>query len=1134
MMLLLLAVPALAGGGPQNVLVVANRKDPDSVRIAEHYVKLRGIPPGNLLRLAPPVALTTDFATYRSRIQEPIKNYLVRTGLVQHIDYVVFTRGLPILTKVPGGNASTTACVTVMDTPLAGQEQKLPVPDNRAMVNPLSRRNPEAFTHAKAFGGYHLYVTTFLTGYTAEDSMALVDRAIAAERARPIAPLFVFQDATGGAAGRNRFYALAIKQLTDAGFAVEHEKTGAGEVTGRKRLMGYMSGGSYSRLTEKGIASNEYPPGAIADMLESYGAVPGNFDPAKKSQVPVTWFVKHGITGIHGAVSEPYAHTFPDALLFQRYAAGMNLGEAFHFSLPFLYWRNLVIGDPLCTPFARRPKVSMAGRPRGTTSGIAKLTITAEGPVKTIRLFVDGLLAGETAGKTAAVFPLDTTRLADGPHHVLAAAILTGPLAIQGWTTATVEVKHPGVLALTARRGPSGSVLVTTTRKVPPGSVTATIGGAAATRIERWDETATLKIVPAKPLPAGRVVIVELSGAAKGRVDYAVPPVRFEVTAPETAKAGEPITIKVRALDDAGGTAQAYRGRVTVAIDDPPIDAATLSADRPEFSVAIRLVRAGNGKIHVYDRLTSTEGTARVTVRPGDPAAFTAHPGTCPQGEPFDLTVTLKDAFGNVATQYEGELNIRFPGDLRASPPEPAVATAGRAVFRDVLLHKTGRHLAVVADRSGRDVGRGLVHVTTFTLRTWLVLGPVKADAIRAITDAKPSEGHLAGGHLWRAYRSPKNEVDLRRALGSRSGVAFAHLYVFVPKEVKARLNLGWGAKLVLFVDGREVFAGKKEEPKVLAERQKIRGVGLAEGWHRILIRTEHGGKSDRFVFRVSENDGSPIEGMKTSLSDPEATGLIEGKIPGVPGMEVALTGPATIVTRTLEDGTFRVGGVAAGTWTVAPRAKGLVATPGSRQVEVGTGAVTGLTFTVSDEVAPTVSIEQPADGVKTGASVTVKIVAEDNVAVTEVVLRVDGARIGKPLTQAPWMVALAAKDVGYRPVRLTAVATDAAGNTTESAPVRVRFFRDRKGPTLRITSPGSGRTITEKMNLVAAVEDDSGVLSVEFLIDGRRIGRVLTKAPFEIPFDPKSVPKGVHTLTVVTKDELGNETKKSVRFKTR
>ena len=57
---------------------------------------------------------------------------------------------------------------------------------------------------------------------------------------------------------------------------------------------------------------------------------------------------------------------------------------------------------------------------------------------------------------------------------------------------------------------------------------------------------------------------------------------------------------------------------------------------------------------------------------------------------------------------------------------------------------------------------------------------------------------------------------------------------------------------------------------------------------------------------------------------------------------------------------------------------------------------------------------------------------------------------------------------------------------------------------------------------------------SLEFLVDGKRVGKVVTKPRWEVPFDPKSLKKGTHTLTVVARDRVGNETKKSLRFKTK
>jgi hypothetical protein len=63
-------------------------------------------------------------------------------------------------------------------------------------------------------------------------------------------------------------------------------------------------------------------------------------------------------------------------------------------------------------------------------------------------------------------------------------------------------------------------------------------------------------------------------------------------------------------------------------------------------------------------------------------------------------------------------------------------------------------------------------------------------------------------------------------------------------------------------------------------------------------------------------------------------------------------------------------------------------------------------------------------------------------------------------------------------------------------------------------------------------------VKEVEFHVNGKPLGKPLT-APragdlYEASFDPKSVKKGIHTLVVKARDQAGNETRKTVKFKTK
>ena len=64
---------ARAGGGPENILLVVNSADSDSLAIANHYIQLRQIPPSNVMYLnwrGSPAK--TDINTFREKILVPL------------------------------------------------------------------------------------------------------------------------------------------------------------------------------------------------------------------------------------------------------------------------------------------------------------------------------------------------------------------------------------------------------------------------------------------------------------------------------------------------------------------------------------------------------------------------------------------------------------------------------------------------------------------------------------------------------------------------------------------------------------------------------------------------------------------------------------------------------------------------------------------------------------------------------------------------------------------------------------------------------------------------------------------------------------------------------------------------------
>jgi hypothetical protein len=154
------------------------------------------------------------------------------------------------------------------------------------------------------------------------------------------------------------------------------------------------------------------------------------------SQTPLSEFIRHGAAGSCGAVTEPYAiiNKFPVPFVQVHYARGCTLAEAFYQSVWGPY-QLLIVGDPLCRPWASIPHVSVAGVKAGeTVHGRLKLEPSAA-PTDKVRasrfeLFVDGVRL--SACKPGETLSLDTTILADGYHELRVVAVGLPPIESQG------------------------------------------------------------------------------------------------------------------------------------------------------------------------------------------------------------------------------------------------------------------------------------------------------------------------------------------------------------------------------------------------------------------------------------------------------------------------------------------------------------------------------------------------------------------------------------------------------------------------------------------------------------------------------------------------------------------------------
>jgi hypothetical protein len=118
------------------------------------------------------------------------------------------------------------------------------------------------------------------------------------------------------------------------------------------------------------------------------------------------------------------------------------------------------------------------------------------------------------------------------------------------------------------------------------------------------------------------------------------------------------------------------------------------------------------------------------------------------------------------------------------------------------------------------------------------------------------------------------------------------------------------------------------------------------------------------------------------------------------------------------------------------------------------------------DTIAPTVVVTAPAGGATVRGTVNVTATAADNVAVAGVQLQLDGANLGPERTAAPYTVAWDTTTATTGAHTLTAIARDAAGNRTTSAPVVVNV--DNTTPPTKLVAAysfdeGAGTTVGDR-----------------------------------------------------------------------
>lgn len=86
----------------------------------------------------------------------------------------------------------------------------------------------------------------------------------------------------------------------------------------------------------------------------------------------------------------------------------------------------------------------------------------------------------------------------------------------------------------------------------------------------------------------------------------------------------------------------------------------------------------------------------------------------------------------------------------------------------------------------------------------------------------------------------------------------------------------------------------------------------------------------------------------------------------------------------------------------------------------------------------------------------------------------------------------------------------------------------DTTPPTVSLSAPANGATVSGTTTLSATASDNVAVQSVQFKVDGQSVGSPDTAAPYTVNWDTTTATNASHTVTAVATDTSGNQTTSS------
>lgn len=467
---------AKAGGGPENVFVVVNQRSWASKTIANHFALLRRIPDSNVFHHEWKGGSTfTHVDGFRDVILRPVLAEIDKRRLGGQIDYIVYSSDFPYEirfnadvktpSKLPASGSLTglTYVAQLVQTKdpakyarANNRYTRMPEPDERGIrsIGGTIKQPTRGFRSQYQWGpsgervesgGLQFILSAMLAhtsgrGNSVSEAIRYLQRSALADGTHPDGS-FYFMLAPNSdirfqveldvrSTARESAFPAAVQKLHELGVGAEILKKQVFPMR-NPNVLGVMVG---TRLHNWRSSGSTLLPGAICENLTSYGAVLDHARP--KTQTSMTEFLRYGAAGTCGTVVEPSLNwtKFPLPMVFAHYARGCTLAESLYQSILNPH-QQLIVGDPLCRPWAQIPIVTVEGVAAGdTVAGTMELRPDAQTvpgvDIDHFELFVDGQRIAQ--GPPGGTFSVDTRNLGDGYHELRIVAVDDTQIENQG------------------------------------------------------------------------------------------------------------------------------------------------------------------------------------------------------------------------------------------------------------------------------------------------------------------------------------------------------------------------------------------------------------------------------------------------------------------------------------------------------------------------------------------------------------------------------------------------------------------------------------------------------------------------------------------------------------------------------